>query len=113
MCDYKKNHVYFYNPYQLIIYFNQLQELPENRCSDNDLSGGANSDSTVEGSKGLLKWKGVVFTPDDGNEGATSPEDSISQITEVDNSCNQVCVTTSNGIAKILNVFSILKTCKS
>lgn len=69
-----------------------MQELPENRCSDNDLTGGANSESMVEGSKGLLKWKGVVFTPEDGAEGATSPEDSISQITEVDNSCNQVCV---------------------
>lgn len=77
----------------LILTLSNFQELPENRCSDNDLTGGANSESMVEGSKGLLKWKGVVFTPEDGAEGATSPEDSISQITEVDNSCNQVCIT--------------------
>lgn len=48
----------------------------------------------MEGSKGLLKWKGIVFTPEDGaeNEAGTSPEDSVSQITEVDNSSQKVRV---------------------
>lgn len=63
-----------------------LKELPENRCSDNDLSG--NASGGVEGSKSLLKWKGVVFSPEDRTNSVTSPEDSISQITETDEGCN-------------------------
>lgn len=63
-----------------------LQELPDSRCSDNDLPVG----NTVEGSKGLLKWKGVVFTPEDGANSTNSPEDSISQITETDEAGSQV-----------------------
>uniref|UniRef100_A0A1B6JBW2 PDZ domain-containing protein n=2 Tax=Homalodisca liturata TaxID=320908 RepID=A0A1B6JBW2_9HEMI len=72
------------------------EDLPENRCSDNDLTGGVSSEGGIEGSKGLLKWKGVVFTPEDGTETVTSPEDSISQITEVDTSSNQVLVVELN-----------------
>lgn len=64
--------------------------MADNRCSDNDLTSGMNSENSIEGSKGLLKWKGVVFTPEDGVDTATSPDDSISQITEVDNASNQV-----------------------
>lgn len=62
----------------------------DSRCSDNDLTAGMNLENSVEGSKGLLKWKGVVFTPEDGVDTATSPDESISQITEVDNTSNQV-----------------------
>ncbi|XP_054266595.1 tyrosine-protein phosphatase non-receptor type 13 isoform X3 [Macrosteles quadrilineatus] len=74
------------------------EDLPENRCSDNDLTTSAGGEEGGDGSKGLLKWKGVVFTPDDGTETATatSPDDSISQITEVDGKENQVLVVELN-----------------
>lgn len=76
-----------------------LEELPDNRCSDNDLPVG----NTVEGSKGLLKWKGVVFTPEDGApNSANSPEDSISQITETDEAGSQSLQ--SEGVGQVLVV---------
>lgn len=43
----------------------------------------------VEGTKGLLKWKGIVFSPEEGAKNS-SPDDSISQISDSDSSGNQV-----------------------
>ncbi|XP_075221536.1 uncharacterized protein LOC142324565 isoform X2 [Lycorma delicatula] len=73
------------------------EELPDCSYSDQDLLGGSMQDNKnpVEGTKGLLKWKGVVFSPEEGTKNS-SPDDSISQITECDASGNQILVVELN-----------------